>query len=63
MCNQMSSGHVRCGSYTGNLNIKGEQILFKLVVKKVSGAKKSSISFMNFVDHLTGVQTADCTLH
>jgi len=63
MCNQMSSGNVRCGSYTGNLNIKGDHTFFKLVVKKVSGAKESSIRFLNFVDNLAGVQTADCTLH
>jgi len=63
MCNQMSSGNVRCGSYTGNLNIKGDHTLFKLVVKKLSGAKESSIRFLNFVDNLAGVQTADCTLH
>ena len=63
MCNQMSSGNVRCGSYTGNLNIKGDHTLFKLVLKKVSGAQESSIRFLNFVDNLAGVQTADCKVH
>ena len=63
MCNQMSSGNVRCGSYTGNLNIKGDHTFFKLVVKKVSGAKESSISFLNFVDNLAGVQTTNCKLN
>ena len=63
MCNQISSGNVRCGSYTGNLNIKGENTLFKLVVKKASGAKESSIRLLNFVDHLSGTQTAECKLN
>ena len=63
MCNQISSGNVRCGSYTGNLNIKGDHTLFKLVVKKVADAKEASISFLNFVDNLAGVQTKACKLN
>lgn len=62
MCNQLSNGHVRCGSYTGELNIDGEHTLFKLKLKKVPDTKESNIKLINFVDHLNGSKSTECEL-
>ena len=60
MCNQLSNGKVRCGSYTGELNIEGEHILFKLELEKTPNAKETSIQLLNFVDNLAGAKSSEC---
>lgn len=62
MCNQLSNGCVRCGSYTGKLNIGGENDLFKLELKKSPEAKGASVQLINFVDQLAGAKTSEYNL-
>ena len=60
MCNQLSNGKIRCGSYTGELNIEGEHTLFKLELKKTPNAKEASIQLLNFVDNLASAKSSEC---
>jgi len=60
MCNQLANGNVRCGSYTGELNVEGENILFELELKEMPNAKSASIRLLNFVDNLADAKTSTC---